>query len=168
MLVGKTGAYLFLQKKYGPLHPLTVQAKGFIEDERIFSAFLGSLLDELGALYQSSIAYSEKLLQREQIFADYTHRFSQISHTMKTDYFAGFGRSRMNNAYLLSIGLYHRHFSLFEAILTKQNNSIKDTLTLFSQLAKKKGNLLNQANAWLVSQRSNDKLSQASFKRTAE
>ena len=78
MLVGKVGAILFLENAYGPLDPLTVEAKKSLEDERIFSSFLTSLLEQLESVYDSPITYQEKLTEREKTFSRSQEAFSQI------------------------------------------------------------------------------------------
>jgi predicted aminopeptidase len=69
MLVGMLGARLFFERNYGPTHPLTMEAGVSIEDERVFSAFLATLMERLERLYASPSSYDEKLTEREKIFA---------------------------------------------------------------------------------------------------
>jgi hypothetical protein len=71
-------------------------------------------------------------------------RFEGIKNRLQTDRFTHFGSAKMNNAYLLSIGLYHRHFHLFEAVLEQNGNSIKETISFLRQFAKEKGDILER------------------------
>ncbi|MFH1953470.1 MAG: hypothetical protein ABIL06_17860, partial [Pseudomonadota bacterium] len=75
-IVGKEGARLFLEKNYGPSHPLTLEAEGLLRDERLFSSFLETLLGRLRGLYDSSQTYEMKLAQRERLFAEAVEEFS--------------------------------------------------------------------------------------------
>ncbi len=144
VLVGKVGTLQFLEKTFGPSDPLTMEAQKNLEDERIFCSFLASLLQQLEQLYDRPISYQEKLNQREKVFEKSIVRFSGIRNQLQTDRFTHFGSAKMNNAYLLSIGLYHRHFHLFESILKENGGSIKETISFLRQFAKEKGDILKR------------------------
>ncbi len=144
LLVGKVGALQFLEKTFGPSDPLTMEAKKNLEDERIFSSFLASLLHQLEQLYNSPISYEEKLTQREKVFERSLVKFGGIKGQLQTDRFTHFDRAKMNNAYLLSIGLYHRHYHLFEAVLNEKGNSIKETILFFREFAKEEGDIFER------------------------
>ncbi len=149
VLVGKVGALLFFEHAFGPAHPFTQQVKASIEDERLFSRFLACLMDELELLYGSSLSYREKLARREQVFARSLETFKALEGVFKTDRFARFGQRPLNNAYILAVGLYHRHFRLFEAVLEKKGGSIREVLSFFKKLSKEKGNPLKNTEVWL-------------------
>lgn len=68
---------------------------------------------------------------------------------MRTGRFANFGQAGLNNAYLMSVGLYHRHYSLFETVLAQKGNSIKNLLLFFRDLSEDKGNLIDRTREWL-------------------
>ncbi|MBU2652420.1 MAG: aminopeptidase, partial [Bacteroidetes bacterium] len=148
-LVGKMGAILFTKDRYGPEHPFTLEAIRTIEDERLFSHFLSSLLSDLESLYDSPLSRKEKLIRRETVFSGYRKRSREMESRLQTDRFKGFENAGLNNAYLMSIGLYHRHFLLFEAILKRHGNSIKETLLFFRNLSNKNGDILEKAKEWL-------------------
>ena len=67
---------------------------------------------------------------------------------MQTLRFTGFGAVKLNNAYLMSIGLYHQHFHVFEAVFRKKGSSIKKMLLSFQELAEKDGDLLDSMRVW--------------------
>jgi len=148
-LVGKMGAVLFVRRTYGPSHPFTIEAKQTIEDERLFSSYLSHLLDELGQMYNSTLSYQAKLVEREKIFSNALKKFAHIKKKLQTSRFLHFDSADLNNAYLLSIGLYHQHFHLFEAIYKLKENSIQDLITFFREMAKKNDDVLNTAKNWL-------------------
>ena len=133
LVVGKVGSVLFLEDVFGPDHPFTEEAKRSIEDERLFSEFLASLMDQLELLYSSPKSYQEKLDLREKVFAGSLEAFKHLKEKFGTDHFDNFGRMPLNNAYILSVGLYHRNFHLFEAVLKKKGGSIKDMLAFFKE-----------------------------------
>jgi predicted aminopeptidase len=149
VLVGKVGAYLFLDQTFGPSHPFTMKAQKSIEDERIFCSFLNPLLKRLERLYDSQIEYREKLVQREKIFAASMRDFRGLKSKFKTNRFTRFGSKGMNNAYLMSVGLYHRNFHLFESVLKKKGNSIRDTLSFFKGLSEEGDDILASARKGL-------------------
>ena len=149
VLVGKVGAFLFFQDVFGPSHPFTEEAKGSIEDERLFSRFLASLMDKLEQLYSSPISYQEKLTRREEVFAGSLEDFKHIRERFKTDRFVHFGKRPLNNAYILSVGLYHRNFDLFEAVLEKKGDSIRAMLLFVKGLSKEQGDAIRHIQLWL-------------------
>ena len=144
-IVGKRGAVEFLKKTRGPSHPLTLEAKAAVEDERLFSAFIDSLLEELDQLYRASLSLEEKLSAREAIFLRGLEDFEILKGRLKTQSFAHFGRAPLNNAYLLAFGLYHRHYPLFEAVLERQEGCIRETIRFFQDLSETEGDLLAAA-----------------------
>lgn len=144
VLVGKVGAVLFLERTYGPTNPLTIEAKESLEDEGVFSSFLASLFDRLELLYSSPIGYQEKLAEREKIFFEATVEFRRVAGILKTRRFIHFGSGGLNNAYLMSVGLYHRHFHFFGAVLRKKGGSIKRVLAFFQGLSEEEGDILER------------------------
>ncbi len=149
VLVGKVGAFLFFQDVFGPSHPFTEEAKKSIEDERVFSRFLAAFMDKLEQLYNSPITYQEKLARREEVFAGSLEEFKHIRKRFKTNHFVHFGKRPLNNAYILSVGLYHRNFDLFEAVLERNGDSIRAMLLFFKDLGKEKGDVIKHTQVWL-------------------
>ena len=147
-LVGKVGALFFMRKTFGNDHPFTIEAENNLADERIFSSFLASLLEKLESLYNSDIAYQEKLVEREIIFTVSLKEFDDIRSDFKTNRYNGFGKTGLNNAYLMSIGLYNRHFKLFESVLIKNENSIDYMLNYFRKMADEGGDMIERIKAF--------------------
>jgi len=144
-IVGKWGAFLFFQKNLGPSHPRTDEAMASIEDERLFSFFLGSVLEELQRLYETALPLEEKLRQREEVFARSLEDFEGLKSGLKTQRFVRFGNAPLNNAYLMAVSLYHRSFPLFEAVLERNGHSVREMLIFFRALSEQKGSLLEKA-----------------------
>ena len=147
VLVGKAGSVQFFEKTYGPSDPFTIEAHKVFEDECIFSAFLNSLMTELEQLYNSSLSSQEKLLKREQIFTNALNSFNNIRLKLQSDRFIPFGSIELNNAYLMSVSLYHRHFHLFHEIFKEKRNSLKEVIAFFHGLANEKGDMLQKTHA---------------------
>jgi predicted aminopeptidase len=142
MMVGKEGALLFMERTFGPSHPLSQEAEKSIHDEHLFSSFLCSLLDELNHLYRSPLSYQEKLAEREKVFASSLERFKLLKSQFQTQRFAPFEHAPMNNAFLVSVAVYHRPFLLFEQALHRHGDSIKDMLQWLKLMAQEDGNML--------------------------
>ena len=148
-LVGLIGARQFFKARYGPSDPLTIEAQKTIEDERVFSSFISTLMDQLEILYDLPLSYQEKLEQREKVFTRALKNFDRLKGDLKTNRFLYFGKAGLNNAYLMSISLYHRYFLLFEAVYNREGQSIKETLKYFQALAKEKGNIIEKMKIML-------------------
>jgi predicted aminopeptidase len=142
MLVGKEGALLFMERTFGPSHPLSQEARKSIHDERLFSSFLGSLVDELNHVYGSPLSHQEKLAEREKVFAASLERFKLVKSQFQTQRFMPFERAPMNNAFLVSVMVYHRPYLLFEQALHRCDNSIKHMLLWLKNMAQEDGNML--------------------------
>jgi predicted aminopeptidase len=149
VLVGKVGAFLFFKKTVGPTHPLTLKAQESIEDERLFSPFLKALLEKLKHLYDSPVNYQAKLIEREEIFTRSLEEFNSLKNSLHTDHFTRFGTVKLNNAYLMTVGLYHENFRFFESVLEKNGNSIRETLIFFKDLAREEGDMMKRTRDWL-------------------
>ena len=148
-IIGKRGALQFLEKTRGLSHPLTLEAKANLEDERLFASFLATVFEELEQVYRSSLSLEEKLAKREALFLHCLEAFEVLKDRLKTQTFAHFGRIPLNNAYIMALGLYHRHYPLFEAVLERHGGSIREMLLFFQDLSRKEGDLLAAAGKWL-------------------
>jgi predicted aminopeptidase len=147
VLVGSVGAALFLERTYGPSDPLAVKARASIEDERLFASFLASLLERLERLYHSPATYQEKVSEREKIFSLTLEEFTQIKGKLTTDRHRNFGSMGMNNAYLMSLALYHRHYPLFERTMKAKGNTVRGLLDFLNGLVSQGGNLVERMQA---------------------
>jgi len=135
-LLGKIGCLLFLEENYGLVHPFTLEARKTIEDERLFSSFLAGLLDRPERLYDAPLGTRLKLAHRERIFEDAKKAFGNLEPRLQTSRFRGFGTGTMNNAVLLSVGIYHRYYVLFESVFERKGRSLKTVLGFFEEEAR--------------------------------
>jgi len=148
-IIGKRGALQFLEKTRGLSHPLTLEAKANLEDERLFASFLATVFEALEQIYRSSLSLEEKLVKREALFLHTLEAFEVLKDRLKTQTFVHFGRIPLNNAYIMALGLYHSHYPLFEAVLERHGGSIREMLLFFQDLSGKEGDLLAAAGKWL-------------------
>ena len=148
-LVGKQGSYLFMKETFGPDHPLTLEAQKSIEEERVFSSFLIPLLKELNQVYDSSLAYQEKLREREKIFALALERLRSLGSRSETPRFARLAQGPLNNAVLVSLAVYHGHYPLFERALKQSGDSIPKMLGTLRTISREGENMMVSMRAWL-------------------
>lgn len=151
VIVGKIGALMFLQDYYGPDHPLTLESGYALEDERLFASFIDSLLRRLEAFYQGLLSTEEKIKKREDLFREALEDFDRLRPRLITDRFTGFGRVPLNNAYLLALGLYHRHFLFFERVLMKNHHSISEMIQYCMVHSRSKGDMMETLRRALAS-----------------
>jgi predicted aminopeptidase len=150
MLVGLTGSRLFLEREYGPAHPFSTLAEGAIQDERAFSSFVGSLMERLERLYASPVSREEKLREREEVFSKGMEEFGDLRERLKTDRYRKFGNTGMNNAYLLSVALYHRNYPLMESYLRSQGDSLREMIRALQSIAEGGGDMLERMRSEVV------------------
>jgi predicted aminopeptidase len=148
MLVGLVGASRFFEQKYGAAHELAVEAKQAIAEERSFSLFLDSVLKRLEELYGSPLDYEEKLSRREATFSAAIEEFSGLRKDLRMQRYGRFGSSGLNNASLMSLALYHRHFSLFEDLLSREG-SVRNMLETLRRISSEEGNMLSKMRSRL-------------------
>ncbi|MDD5206455.1 MAG: aminopeptidase, partial [Desulfobacterales bacterium] len=148
MLVGLAGAARFFEQKYGPAHALAIEARQAVEEERGFSLFLDSILKRLEELYGSPLGYEEKLARREATFSAALEEFNILKKDLRMQRYSRFGSSGLNNAYLMSLALYHRHFSLFEAMLAREG-SVRSMLATLRHISEEEGNMLSKMRSRL-------------------
>ena len=143
VLVGKVGAVRFFEKAFGAEHPFTIEARDALADERLFSGFLNGFMVEVEGVYNLRVGYEEKMRFRTEVFEAYHDRFEVLKKDFKTREFVHFAIIPPNNAYLMTVALYHRHFNLFEAVLRKEGGSVQKMIGFLKDFSKKKEILLN-------------------------
>ncbi|MCF8128168.1 MAG: aminopeptidase [Deltaproteobacteria bacterium] len=139
VLVGKMGTVQFFEKAFGPADPFTEQARNAVADERLFSRFLNEFMAALEEVYSLGVDGEKKMGLRGEVFAAYHDKFEALKKNFKTCQFTQFGQMPANNAYLMTVALYHRHFDLFEAVLKKENGSIRKTILFLEGFSQKEG-----------------------------
>ncbi len=152
-LVGKVGACLFLSRLHGPSHPAAREARASLADTRAFSAFIDRLMDRLEHLYEAPLGYDEKTARREELFAEARLEFEALGRTLATGTFSGFAALPWNNARILAVGFYHRHFNLLERVLAEKSGDVRVTLSLLRELAAgRPAGLIETVRRWLQGQ----------------
>ena len=144
VLVGKVGSFQFFEKTFGPTHPFTDEARNALADERLFSRFLNAFMTEMEDVYSLEVDYEEKIALRKTVFAACHKKFEALKKKLKTRQFVHFGQMPPNNAYLMTVALYHRHFEFFEAALAGNNGSIRKMLLFLDGFSQKEGDLIER------------------------
>lgn len=148
-LVGKQGALAFLERTIGPDSSETRKARALLRDQRRFSTFLHTFLDELSGLYAGGLSEKEKLVRRRALFSEAMERFETVRDRLETDRFIAFGAGGLNNAHLMAVALYHRHYTLFESVLRSQGGSLKKAMDVFQRISRQEGDLVLRTREWL-------------------
>lgn len=151
--IGVEGAVLFLTRTRGADDAQARLAAGVAHDEQIFSHFLEGVFSQLETLYNSSVSYDDKLVRREEIYDLEVARFQVMEEQFQTNHFNNFGSYPINNALLISYGMYHRNFDLFRQVYEYKDRDIKKMLDFFIQLSKENHpDLLEATRSWLKEQ----------------
>ena len=106
--IGETGAAQFLEGRYGTQSLELAEFHSFRERDRLWVGIMADLRHELDAVYRSSVPDAVKLQKREAIFLKGRERLNEITPLGK--------EFVLNNAVLMTYGLYHRDFSPFQAV----------------------------------------------------
>ena len=130
--VGRNASIRFFCEREGG-GPDTVwcgRARDRWDDEMRFSVFIDGLIEELQAVYDDPArTYDEKLRAREDIFAEAKGRFeSEVQPGFKSLTFAGFSRTPLNNATLLSRMRYYHRLPDFHAHLERNDGSLEQAV----------------------------------------
>jgi len=141
-VVAKHGTIQFLEAKFGEHHPWALEAGYGLQDERMFSAFLASVLERLSAVYGDSLTYQEKMAQRALVFSDAKKTFELQRDRYQTNRFDPFLRMDLNNASILALGLYHRYFNLLDATLSENRGAVRETIDFFRKRSKTEPDLI--------------------------
>jgi predicted aminopeptidase len=120
--VGDEGTLLYLEDRHGSHCDICRQVRDAHADARVFSGFLASVLDGLGALYAEETSREEKIRRREDLFAAARRRFETLP--WQGDTYAWFPDRRLDNAVLLSLRRYEGRRDLFQDLLARCDDEL--------------------------------------------
>ncbi|MBI3897591.1 MAG: aminopeptidase [Gammaproteobacteria bacterium] len=81
--------------------------------------------DRLEAVYESDLSVAKKRAGKAQVFADLRTEYEQLKASWNGyNGYDGWFADDLNNAHLVSIGMYHRHIPAFQAILARQQGDL--------------------------------------------
>lgn len=83
--------------------------------------------DRLDALYESGVSDGDKRAGKAQIFNELRQEYEQLKTTRWSGYrgYDAWFRQKLNNAHLVSLGMYHRHVPAFRALLARHNGDLR-------------------------------------------
>lgn len=127
--VGNQGGFGFMRERYGAASPEARYAEGMVRDERKFTAFLQDLGGRLRELYGTARSHDEKIAAREQVFAEAQAQFALIP--FETDHYAWFGKSKLNNAFLMTLLTYQSNADRFDRVYERLGRDLPAMVRFF-------------------------------------
>ncbi|MDR1215507.1 MAG: aminopeptidase [Treponema sp.] len=113
--VGKKGAQLYMETRFGVNSPEYREMMDEAADEETFVAFILALARELEGVYATDVSRAEKLVLKEETIRAAQNRFlADYSSLFKSERYRFFADLQVNNAYLELFRLYHGTNSLIE------------------------------------------------------
>ncbi|MFL6623926.1 MAG: aminopeptidase [Sulfurifustaceae bacterium] len=90
-----------------------------------FAALIAKHRDRLEALYESGAGIAEKRAGKAQIFAELRAEYEQLKASWNGYRgYDGWFAHGLNNAHLISLGMYFRHVPAFEALLARNRGNL--------------------------------------------
>jgi len=130
--VGRAGAVRFFCTRDGggPDTVKCLRAQARWRDYQRFSVFIDRLVTELTAVYGDvELTSADKIEGRERIFAEALTRFdASVSPTFESVTFAGFRRTPLNNATLMSRIRYYHRLPDFSTLLEQRSGDLPGVL----------------------------------------
>lgn len=135
--VGVRGAALFFARRGSSELGQAVieEAKKRQEDQEQFAKFLEPLMRELEALYERPISRERKLAERESIFKQAQARFLELFPPPPGHKPPAFATRPLNNAILISYGVYHRDTPLHDRLYQRMGANLAALIRLYKNAA---------------------------------
>ncbi|MDR0386437.1 MAG: aminopeptidase [Treponema sp.] len=123
--VGNEGARLYIAKTYGEDSEEYRMIGASGRDSAAFVAFIRELIAELETLYESGASLEEKLGRKEEIIRNAQARFEAGYDAMfQSGNYRGFGKLKVNNAYLELYRLYYEEDSFFADLYERSGRDL--------------------------------------------
>jgi len=132
---GHRGVIAFLAKEQGGASAVTRKAVITWERELTLANFLNGAAEQLNGLYNSTLTETEKLQQREHMFAQVQEEFHRLPATVRRT--ADLATLKLNNAVILQYLVYLQDLALFEQIYQQNGQELRTTLEKITQAAYK-------------------------------
>jgi predicted aminopeptidase len=131
---GHRGAVAFFAKEFGEEAAVTHQARTTWDNEMTVAAFLATGVERLNALYASAASETEKIQQREALFAQLQQEFRSLPGPVRQN--TDFATVRLNNAVVLQYRIYLQDLALFERMYQQEGRDLRAALTRIINAAK--------------------------------
>ena len=133
--VGDKGTLAYLTWRYGSGSQEVQSYQDFLDDSKVFEAYVQALIERVESLYREAISREEKLQRREQLFTEAKTAYPDLFPQMKTAaYRRFFERRPLNNAVLLSLHRYNRDMTFFEHTLAAHGGDLRQMILAFTTL----------------------------------
>ena len=119
------GMRRWLQAKASPDEYERYEAR--IKRREEFAALALKHRDRLEMLYESGVSVADKRAGKMQIFAELRAEYQQMKAERWGGYagYDGWFGQALNNAHLVSLGMYHRHVPAFQALLARHHGNLR-------------------------------------------
>lgn len=136
--LGAQAARAFYLKKEGPDSKSIETMDKQLIDDKIFAQFLKKEIADLKAWYkEKSGQFTEE--ERQKRLDEIQSRFKkEIQPKFKLDSYKYFADTKLNNAFLLSLGTYMEDLELFEGLYKLKGHDLKKTLEYLMTLKSQK------------------------------
>ena len=132
---GHRGTVAFFVKEQGDEAVVTRHALATWESELAVSSFLAEAAERLNVLYTSSMSETDKLHQREELFARLQEEFRSLPGPVRQN--SDFASVKLNNAVVLQYLVYLKELTLFEQVYQQNRQDLRATLARITEAAKK-------------------------------
>lgn len=128
---GHRAAILFFTKESNSVTKAVHHVEASWQRELLLSAFLAKGIEGLVALYASSATNAQKLIQREELFAQIQHEYRALPGSLNKN--SPFASGKLNNAILLHHWVYMQELALFEQVYQQTDQDLQRTLTRITE-----------------------------------
>jgi predicted aminopeptidase len=135
VFLGNKGMEIFYLKKEGTDSKTLAQIQKENQDDRLFSQFISTEIQNLDAWYKSNPERNEDL-RMKRIAEIQEHFTANVLPKMKTDSYSRFSEVKLNNARLLNYKTYMQDLSDFENLYQKVGGNFQEFLKRCKSLEK--------------------------------
>ncbi|MDR1127528.1 MAG: aminopeptidase [Treponema sp.] len=129
--VGKKGAQLYMETRFGVNSPEYREMMDEAADEETFVALILELAQELEIIYAAGVPRAEKLALKEKTIKAAQDRFlADYSSLFKSERYRFFADLQVNNAYLELFRLYHEANPLIEDLFEQASGDFPSFIAL--------------------------------------
>ncbi|HYM48837.1 MAG TPA: aminopeptidase [Burkholderiaceae bacterium] len=127
----------------------------FLERAQRYEAFTTLVMryrDRLGELYRSAVTDNDKRTGKKDEFDALRRDYAELKQ--RWGGYSGYDKwmENLNNARLLSVGLYHQHIPAFEALLARHNGNLPDFFRAANALAREPKDVRERMLAELIAE----------------
>ncbi len=130
VFVGQQGTINFFARIAGPRSPIVNRARAHFARRKRFGRLVTELRRRLKTLYNRAIPRAAKINRREMVFAWAKRRYRQIFSPAER---GSFGRRKLNNAVVLSLGRYLAGVDFHARVYRCVNRDLGELVALYKR-----------------------------------